>query len=97
MAPLRRVGRLFVAVARVIDERGPVMTALATTAIAVLTGSYVVYSQRQWQTMESTLDVARQQTRPYVGIESIAFHGVHSGEQPSVTATLENTGETPKS
>lgn len=46
-----------------VDAHNSFVTALATVAIAVLTWSYVTYSEKQWKTMQQQLDLSQ---RPWI-------------------------------
>lgn len=53
--PLKTVGRGIIAVVNWTDENNGFVTALATVAIAILTGVYVHYSRAQWKVMRDQL------------------------------------------
>jgi hypothetical protein len=61
--PLKGMGSAIVAVVNWIDLKGPFVTAVATVAIAVLTGFYVHYSRAQWSVIRDQLPELQKSTK----------------------------------
>ncbi|MGA3034115.1 MAG: hypothetical protein ABSD70_12575, partial [Terracidiphilus sp.] len=62
MRALKAIGRGMASTVNWIDSKGPFITALATVAIAVLTGVYVHWSHAQWSVMNRQLCQMMKQT-----------------------------------
>jgi hypothetical protein len=60
MRPLKAVGKATIRIVNWLDDKGPFVTAIATVAIAVLTGFYVHYSRAQWRVMRDQLPLLKQ-------------------------------------
>jgi hypothetical protein len=80
------------------DHSGTVI-AVATIALALLTGALAFYAANLWRAtrrlVESGEASGQRQIRAYVGVSEVVFEEQSEGRPPRVSITLKNFGATP--